>query len=108
MHAPGGDLRRAQSYPGGVLMKLNHIFLAFMALVGIAAGAALVIKPELRDARIMPYFWVLIAMALFELGMYARLGGVFIGIEVRLLGFVLAILLMIGVPILAGSPGRLF
>jgi len=89
-------------------MKLNHIFLAFTALVGIACGALLVAKPELRDAAVMPYLWVLIAMAVFELGMYARFGGMFLSIEVRMLGFMLAVLFMAGIPFVAGSPGRLF
>ena len=58
-----------------------------------------------------PYFWVLLAMALFELAAYARgrgAPGTMVAIEMRLLGFVLAIVLMVVIPILAGSPGRLF
>ena len=92
-------------------MTLNHIFLGFMTLAGAATGALLVARPELREFRIPPYFWVLIAMAVFELAVVAyRRGtpGSFLGIEVRLLGFVLAIVLMVGIPIVAGSPGRLF
>ena len=92
-------------------MTLNHIFLGFMTLVGVATGAVLVAKPELRDFRVSPYFWVLIAMAVFELGIVAHRRGTpgsFLGIEVRLLGFVLAIVLMVGIPVIAGSPGRLF
>jgi len=92
-------------------MTLNHIFIGFMTLVGVATGALLVVKPELRDLRVPPYFWVLIAMAGFELAVVAyRRGtpGSFMGIEVRLLGFVLAIVLMVGIPVVAGSPGRLF
>jgi len=88
-------------------MKPDHIFLGFTAIVGIACGTALVVKPELRDAAIMPYLWVLIAMSVFELGMHLRYGG-FVGMNVRLFGFVLAVLLMVTIPMLAGSPGRLF
>jgi hypothetical protein len=32
----------------------------------------LVVKPETRDLRVSPYFWVLLAMALFELLAFAR------------------------------------
>jgi len=78
-------------------MTINHIFLAFMALVGGAIGAMLVVAPQSRDFRVSPYFWVLIAMAIFELAM-----------EARLCGFVLAIVLMVVIPILSGAPTRLF
>jgi hypothetical protein len=88
-------------------MKLNHIFLAFSALIGLAFGALLIAKPDLRDAAFMPFLWVLIAMAVFEMAVYWRLGS-FVGMEIRFLGFLLAVILMAGVPMLAGSPGRLF
>jgi hypothetical protein len=48
-------------------MTINHLFLAFMGVVGAAVGVILVVKPETRDYRVSPYFWVLLAMALFEL-----------------------------------------
>ena len=48
-------------------MTINHLFLAFMGVVGAAVGLILVFKPETRDYRVSPYFWVLLAMALFEL-----------------------------------------
>ena len=31
-----------------------------------------------------------------------------IAMEIRLLGFVLAVVLMVAIPVVAGSPGRLF
>ncbi len=82
-----------------------------MALVGAAVGALLVAKPELRDFSLPPYFWILIAMLLFELVLFLRAGGppgAAIAMEVRLLGLVLGVLLMVAVPMIAGSPGRLF
>ena len=42
-------------------MTINHLFLAFMAVVGAAVGIILVVKPEARDFRVSPYFWVLLA-----------------------------------------------
>jgi hypothetical protein len=95
----------------GALTPINRLFLGFMIVAGLAAGAALVAKPELRDFRISPYFWILIAMALFEFAAFARgrgAPGTMIAMEIRLLGFVLSVVLMILVPVLAGSPGRLF
>ena len=92
-------------------MTIDRIFLAFMIVAGAAVGVLLVVMPQARDFRVPPYFWVLLAMALFELGAYARgrgAPGTMVAMEMRLLGFVLAIVLMVVIPILAGSPGRLF
>jgi len=92
-------------------MTINHLFLGFMVLAGAAAGAVVVAKPEVRDFRVPPYFWVLIAMALFEFAAFARgrgAPGTTVAMEVRLLGFVLGIVLMVVIPVLAGAPGRLF
>ena len=50
-------------------------------------------------------------MAVFEFAAFARgrgAPGTMIAMEIRLLGFVLSVVLMILVPVLAGSPGRLF
>jgi hypothetical protein len=92
-------------------MTLNHIFLGFMALIGVAVGALLVAKPEVRDFRLPPYFWILIAMLLFELAVFLRRKGApggMISMEVRLLGLVVGVVLMVVIPAIAGSPGRLF
>ena len=43
-------------------MTINHLFLAFMGVVGAAVGIILVVTPETRDYRVSPYFWVLLAM----------------------------------------------
>lgn len=92
-------------------MSINHIFFAFMVVVGVAVGVALVVAPDLRNFRISPYFWVLIAMAIFELLAFARgrgAPGTQVTMDARLLGFVLAIVLMVVIPIIAGSPAKLF
>jgi hypothetical protein len=94
-----------------ITTSINRIFLCFMAAAGAASGLLLVAKPELRDFRIAPYFWVLIAMALFEAAAYLRgqgAPGTMVTMDVRLFGFLLGILLMVLIPIVAGSPGRLF
>jgi hypothetical protein len=92
-------------------MTTDHIFLGFMGAAGIAAGAILIAFPETRDFRIPPYFWILIAMAGFEITLFAFWRGVpgrMVSNGARILGFVLALVVMIVMPILAGSPGRLF
>jgi hypothetical protein len=92
-------------------MTTDHIFIGFMGAVGLAAGALLIAMPETRDLRVPPYFWVLIAMAAFELTLFAVYRGVpgrMVSNGARILGFVLAVVIMIVLPILAGSPGQLF
>jgi hypothetical protein len=101
-------LRAGQAYSA---MTTDHIFIGFMGAVGIAAGAILIAMPETRDLRVPPYFWVLIAMALFEITLFAFFRGVpgrMVSNGARILGFVLAVVIMIVLPIFAGSPGRLF
>ena len=96
---------------GGGMTPINRIFLGFMIMAGLAAGLVLVARPDLRDFRVSPYFWILIAMALFELAAFARgrgAPGTMIAIEIPLLGFVLGVVLMVAIPIFAGSSGRLF
>jgi hypothetical protein len=54
---------------------------------------------------------VLIATALFELVAFARgrgAAGTVVAMEARLCGFALAIVLMVAIPIVTGSPARLF
>lgn len=92
-------------------MTLTRLFLGFMALVGVAVGVLLVVRPDLRNVGLPPYFWILAAMLLFELVVFLRTRRApaeSIAMEVRLLALVLAVLLMEVPPIIAGSPGRLF
>jgi len=93
------------------MTPINYIFLAYVAVVGLAIGGVLVVKPEWAELRIPPFLWLLIAMALFEIAAFARRQGAFgsaIRMEVRFLGFVLALGLMFAVPYFAGSPVRMF
>jgi hypothetical protein len=86
-------------------MTIDRIFIGFMAVIGIAVGVIVTLRPEVRELRISPYFWVLIAMILFEVLNFARgrgAPGTVLAMEARLLGFVLAIVLMIVIPSLAG------
>jgi hypothetical protein len=91
-------------------MTINHVFIAFMIATGSALGVVLVVAPHVREFRLPPYFWILIAMGLFELVAFARgrgAPGTLVTMDARVAGFVLGILIMIVIPILAGSPGRL-
>ena len=49
-------------------MTTDRIFFGYMVLVGAAAGALLLAAPQLQDFAVKPYFWILIAVGLFEFG----------------------------------------
>jgi uncharacterized membrane protein HdeD (DUF308 family) len=92
-------------------MTLDRIFFAYIAVIGIALGAALVAAPRLQDFVIKPYFWILIAVALFDVGAYLRgknAPGTMLSMQARLLGFVIGIVLMVAVPTLGGAQVRFF
>jgi hypothetical protein len=97
--------------PERLRMPITRIFLGYMALIGIAAGAILVIAPRAGDFWLKPYFWVLIAAALFEGGAYLHgrnAPGTMLTMDVRLLGFLIGVVLMVMIPSIAGSPARFF
>jgi hypothetical protein len=88
-------------------LTINHVFFVFMALVGAAIGIMLVVSPETRPLKLPPYFWILIAMGLFEAILFARgrgAPGTMISMDARVLGFVLALLLGLLIPMFSGSP----
>jgi hypothetical protein len=92
-------------------MTIDRIFFGYMAVVGIATGAILVAAPSAQDFLIKPYFWVLIAVALFDFGTYLHgknAAGTMTTMQAKLLGFVIGIVLMVVIPTLAGSPTRFF
>lgn len=92
-------------------MTLDRLFFLYMALVGAGSGAVLVAAPQLQDVWIKPYFWVLIAVVLFDLGAYLlgrNAPGTMLTMNARLLGFVIGVVLMVTVPTLAGAPVKFF
>lgn len=90
-------------------MTIDRVFFGYMTLVGIVTGAILAVAPTAGDFWIKPYFWVLVAVALFEAGtsLYRRnTPGTLLTMQGRLIGFVIGIVLMVAIPMLAGSPAR--
>jgi hypothetical protein len=90
----------------------DRIFLVFALIVGLAVGGTLVLVPPSRTFVLPPYFWLLIAFALFEGGLvYARRGGGSgppITMQTRLIGFGIALALMLLIPMWAGVQIKLF
>ena len=92
-------------------MSIDRIFLVFAAAVGAAIGVTLVSVPQSRTAAVPAYFWILIAFALFEIAaIYLRGGGWAppIAMRTRVIGFVLALALMVAIPLSASVPLKLF
>lgn len=90
-------------------MSLDRIFFGYMMLVGIATGAVLVAAPRVQDFAVKPYFWILIAVGLFDVAVYAVKGTAparTLTMNARLIGFAIGIALMVAIPVLAGSPVR--
>jgi len=49
-----------------ISVSINRIFIVFAVIVGMAVGGVIVLVPQSRTIGLAPYFWVLIAFALFE------------------------------------------
>lgn len=92
-------------------MTVNRLFLIYATVIGAAAAAILVWIPASRTIAIPPYFWVLIALALFDGAAYMRGGGApgtMISPVVRFGGFAIAMGLLLVLPQAAGIEIKLF
>jgi hypothetical protein len=88
-------------------MTIDRIFIGFMILCGLILAGVVVFFPQSREFGVPPYFRVLIPMAIFEAIAFAGSRGApgsVVAIETRLIGFVIAIALMLIIPYLAGQP----
>ena len=92
-------------------MTVDRVFFVYMVVVGTAVGALLVAAPQAQNFVIKPYFWILIAVALFDGGNYL-LGrtapGQILTMSARLAGFVFGVVLMVVIPMWAGAPVKFF
>jgi hypothetical protein len=87
-------------------MSIDRIMIGYAILVGTVVGAILVVVPQAREFRVPPYFWVLAAIAAFDIVAYLHgrgAPGTMAGMDARLAGFVLAVVLMVGIPVLLGA-----
>jgi len=92
-------------------MRLDHLFFVYIFVVGAAAAGILIATPKAGDFFIKPYFWVLLAVAAFDLATYIFTHGrkdAILGMEARLLGFVIGIVAMVAIKTLAGSTASVF
>jgi hypothetical protein len=92
-------------------MTLDKIFYGYMTVVGLAAGAILIAFPSARDFFITPFFWVLTAVFVFDLGssfLHRNAPWAMMPTPTRMIGFGIGIALLVAIPMLAGFPFRLF
>jgi uncharacterized membrane protein HdeD (DUF308 family) len=92
-------------------MAIDRIYFAYMAFIGGAAGAILASAPAAQDFAVKPYFWMLIAVALFDGALYLRgrkSPGALLAMNARLIGFAIGMALMVAIPLVAGAPVRFF
>ena len=92
-------------------MTVDRIFLAYMVLIGALAGLALVLAPPLQNSVIKPYFWILIAVGLFDGGNYLlgrTAAGQMVTMGARLAGFVIGVVVMVAVTTITGAPVKFF
>jgi hypothetical protein len=93
------------------IMSLDKTFYFFMAGVGIFTGLVLVRSPEAATLAIKPYFWILIAVAAFDLVSFlrgaAKTGGM-LNLNQRMLGFAIGLIWMLLIPYVAGTSIKYF
>ncbi len=88
-------------------MTIDRIFYLYMVLMGAAAGAVLATVPRAHEFSIKPFFWILIAVGLFDgvlLLRASRSEGPMLTMNMRVIGFGIGIALMIAIALLAGVP----
>jgi hypothetical protein len=93
-------------------LKIDRLFFGYMILVGAVTGLVLVAAPSVGDSWFKPYFWVLIAVAVFDGAVFllrqGKMTTTAVSMEAKLLGFVIGIVLMVVIPSIAGAPARFF
>jgi uncharacterized membrane protein HdeD (DUF308 family) len=92
-------------------MTTRHVFLAYMTAVGIAAGAVIVAAPHVTAFWLKPYFWVLIAVGVFDAALFLisrAAPTAMLAMDARMLGFVIGAVLMVAIPTVAGTAASFF
>ncbi|MEP7029447.1 MAG: hypothetical protein ABI830_00775 [Pseudolabrys sp.] len=90
-------------------MTIGQIFYAYMVLVGLATGAILVAVPAEHEFFVAPYFWILISIAIFEVGtsfIRRTAASAVLNMPERLIGLGVGIAAMVVIPLVMGAPVR--
>jgi hypothetical protein len=92
-------------------MNTNVWFLIFALFAGLTVGNVILLVPQSRTIGLEPYYWVLIALAFFELIVFLRRGGAGgppVTMLTRIAGFIIALALMFLIPFAAGIDVKYF
>ena len=89
-------------------MRIDIVFYAYMAVVGVLAGSLLIAVPASGNLSLPPYFWILIAVALFDGGglVLGYKPAAMLTMTARMIGFGLGLVLMFGIAFAGGVPLR--
>ena len=104
-------LSETDHVPAAGISILNKIYYGYMALVGLTAGALLVVAPQTADGFVKPWFWILIAVAAFDAIIFfvlRRPPNETITMPTRMIGFAIGAILVLGITTFNGSTVRLF
>jgi len=91
------------------MTRINQLLFAYMAAVGLAAGTGLVLAPQIQDFWIKPFFWILIALLIFDIGAHLvaqAAPGSLLTMPARLIALGIGIVAMMAIPAVAGVPIR--
>ena len=92
-------------------MTTRTLFFAYMALVGVVSGAIIVAAPHVLEFWIKPYFWVLLAVAVFDAAIFLvsrKMPATMLPMDARVIGFVVGAILMVAIPSIAGTQATFF
>jgi hypothetical protein len=92
-------------------MSIRTMFFGYMVVVGLAAGATIVAVPDITEHWLKPYFWILIAVGVFDgaLLLIHRSGPMnLLAMDARLIGFLVGAALMAAIPTFTGTQASFF
>ena len=93
------------------MTRIDRIFYAYSIAVGVILSGLLVRWPQIADFTIKPFFWMLGAVAAFDLASFA-IGkgepGMMIAAQARMIGLLAGIVIVATVSWIFSIPIRLF
>lgn len=91
------------------MARISQFLFIYMAVIGLAAGAGVVLAPQIQDFWIKPFFWILIALLVFDVGAHLIVQaapGTLIGMPARLIALAIGMVALMAIPVIAGVSVR--
>jgi hypothetical protein len=92
-------------------MSTRTLFFVYMTLVGVVSGAIIVAAPQVTEFWVKPYFWALLAVAVFDAAIFLiskKMPAAMLPMNARVIGFVVGAVLMVAIPSIAGTQAKFF